>query len=220
MRLRDSVQHVAQVTIGNALVSYERIRRGAAYSPFDKRLYSDPYPLAQNLSERDPVHRCWLMAGWVLTRYDAVLAQWNESRAELGSVTAQVEKARVRFERSSLLQSKRNWSGLIALTAKSIPDGCWLASLRTDPAVPGPPRLLVTHPTAVDGKTPAPPKPVVIEAPRRLRLTGYASRASEPHMFVANLKATSVFSNVELENMVSASVWNGTYFRYDLLCEW
>lgn len=153
-------------------------------------------------------------------RYDAVLAQWNESRAELGSITAKVEEARVRFERSSLLQSKRNWSGLIALIAKCIPDGCWLTSLRTDPAVPGPPRLLATHPTAVDGKNPAPPKPVVIEAPRSLRLTGYASRASEPHRIVANLKATSVFSNVELENMVSESVWNGTYFRYDLLCEW
>jgi Tfp pilus assembly protein PilN len=153
-------------------------------------------------------------------RYDAVLAQWKERRAELGSVTAQVAEARIRLERSSLLQSKRNWSGLIALTAKCIPDGCWLTSLRTDPAVPGPPRLLETRPTAVDGKTPAPPKPVVLEAPQSLRLTGYASRAAEPHLFVANLKATSVFSHVALENIVSESVRNGSYFRYDLLCEW
>ena len=80
MRLRDSVQHVAQVTIGNALVSYERIRRGAAYSPFDKRLYSDPYPLYQKLRERDPVHRSWLMGGWVLTRYEDVLDVFRDPR--------------------------------------------------------------------------------------------------------------------------------------------
>lgn len=152
--------------------------------------------------------------------YDTVLAQWSGSRAELKSLTAQVEEARVRFERSSLLQSKRNWSGLIALTAKCIPDGCWLTSLRTDPAVPGPPTPPVSRPTSVDGKTAASPEPLVIDAPRRLRLTGYASAAAEPHAFVANLKATSVFSSVVLESTIAEPVLNGSYFRFDLLCEW
>jgi Tfp pilus assembly protein PilN len=153
-------------------------------------------------------------------RYDTVLTQWNDRRTELGSIAEQVEEARVRYERSSLLQSKRNWSGLIALTAKCLPDGCWLTSLTTDPAVPGPPPPPVSRPVPVDGKKPEPPAPLVIDAPRKLRMTGYASAAAEPHAFVAQLKATSVFSRVVLENSVSESVLNGSYFRFDLLCEW
>jgi pimeloyl-[acyl-carrier protein] synthase len=62
------------------LLTRELISTGAAFDPFDKRYYSDPYSLYARLRERDPFHRSRLFDGWVLTRYDDITAVLKDAR--------------------------------------------------------------------------------------------------------------------------------------------
>ena len=80
MSLLDSVRYATQMTMGNAVVAYERMRTGVTYNPLDRRYGSDPYPLYRRLRERDPVHRTWLMSGWVLSRHADVLDVLHDPR--------------------------------------------------------------------------------------------------------------------------------------------
>lgn len=65
MRVREAFQRAAI----RVVLSYERLRTGSVYDPYDPRYLSDPYPLFAILRERDPVHRSSLVRGWVFTRY-------------------------------------------------------------------------------------------------------------------------------------------------------
>ncbi len=80
MSLLDSARYTAQMTAANAMLAYERMRTGVTYNPLDKRYDSDPYPLYDRLRQRDPVHRTWLMDGWVLSRYEDVLSILHDAR--------------------------------------------------------------------------------------------------------------------------------------------
>lgn len=154
------------------------------------------------------------------TRYDEKLAQLQELRIQVHDASRQATDARIRLERAANLRAKRNWSGMVALIARCLPEGCWLTSLRTDPAVPGSTAVSggsASLGSAKDGET---SKNVAIEAPRKLRIAGYAAAAAEPHAFVADLKAAGVFAQVELKHLMREAVLDGSYFRFDLVCEW
>jgi Tfp pilus assembly protein PilN len=142
-------------------------------------------------------------------------------RAELRTLTTQFQQASIQLERANALRAKRAWSEMLAMIGRCMPAGCWLTSIATDPAIPaktgdGPPRQT---PRKADSAAPQSPT-VVIEAPRMLRLAGYAADAAEPYEFVARLKETGVFSNVVAGQSRSEPALNGTYFRFDLTCEW
>ena len=49
----------------------EHARHGASYNPLSVQ---DPYPVYTRLRRHSPVHRSDILGGWVLTRYDDVLA--------------------------------------------------------------------------------------------------------------------------------------------------
>jgi cytochrome P450 len=53
---------------------------GAGFNPLDRRYRTNPYPLYAKLREKDPFHRSKLFDGWVLTRYDDIVAALRDSR--------------------------------------------------------------------------------------------------------------------------------------------
>lgn len=140
-------------------------------------------------------------------------------RANLRGVTTELIGARNHLDHATALRTKRAWSGMIALIDNSMPENCWLTSISTDPEAP---QALKrgTHRTSKksDGKNE--PEVVVIDAPRRLEIIGYAAKPSEPNEFVNQLNKTGVFSHVELKRSQREPMLDGTYYRFELFCEW
>jgi Tfp pilus assembly protein PilN len=139
-------------------------------------------------------------------------------RADLKSVSAQAAETLLRIERAKALRSKRAWSGMIAMIASCMPPQSWLTSIATDPATPP----AGTGRSQDRGKTEAEKgqQAVTIDAPRRLRISGYAPDAADPHEFVTKLKATELFTVVALEQSQREPVSDGWYIRFELVCEW
>jgi hypothetical protein len=50
------------------------------YNPLTPEIRANPYPLYRQLREQDPIHWSELMASWVLTRYDDVVAVLRDPR--------------------------------------------------------------------------------------------------------------------------------------------
>ena len=176
-------------------------------------------------------------------RSEQLQTQLASVRADLQTLNAQANQALVRLERAKALRSKRAWSAMFAMIGRAMPSGCWLTSVATDPATPkqgvvhrsSAPRARATggHPAlalgarisgAVSTRSPAdgsaPSAPLVIDAPRELKIAGYATDAAEPHQFITNLKAAGVFSRVALERTHREPALGGSYFRFELVCEW
>jgi cytochrome P450 len=80
MAWRDRVRGLLARGIGRGLIGWEKLRSGAAYDPFDRRLRTDPHPLLRQLRERDPAHRSRLFGGFVFTRYDDVYSILTDRR--------------------------------------------------------------------------------------------------------------------------------------------
>lgn len=154
-----------------------------------------------------------------------VQAGLEELRKDLRVTSAQAKRARLRLERAIALRAKRAWSGMVALIAEQMPKDCWLVSLATDPTTPsasptlsrvrGTPPIRNGQRTSGSG-----PDTLVIDAPRKLDLVGYAPQAAQPHQFVTALKRTGVFTRVSLERSQREPVLDGSYFRFELSCEW
>ena len=144
----------------------------------------------------------------------------TRARADLQTITAELMSARNNLEHATALRTKRAWSGMIALIARTMPENCWLTSIATDPDKP-------TAGRRNSRKKPAKKKPagkeqevVVIDAPRRLKITGYAREASEPNEFVDRLNHSGAFRLVELERSQREPILDGSYYRFQLYCEW
>ena len=145
--------------------------------------------------------------------------QLADLRRDVRSISARAEQAQLQIKRAEALRSKRSWSALIALIGQCTSDGSWLTSIATDP------------PTAPHGGSRTSARPgsneksggstsIVIEAPRRLRISGYATDAVEPLTFVTNLKSAGVFRDVILESTRREPVLDGSYFRFSVVCDW
>lgn len=146
-------------------------------------------------------------------------AQLAGLRRDVRSISAKAERVQLQIDRAEALRSKRSWSALISLIGQCMPDGSWSTSIATDP------------PTAPHGGSRSSARPghkgdsggpttVVIEAPRRLRISGYATDAVEPLAFVTNLKSAGVFRDVSLESSRREPVLDGSYFRFSVVCDW
>ena len=145
------------------------------------------------------------------------------ARAELKTATAAANDSFLRIERAKALRTKRAWSDMLALVGSCLPKDCWLTSIATDPNVPpaAPPARKTPPPSVIPG-TPTPEKPevVIIDAPRKLRMTGEATDATQPLSFVTSLKESQVFKEVTLERSLRENTEDDSNFRFELICEW
>lgn len=143
----------------------------------------------------------------------------TRARADLQMITAELMSVRNNLEHATALRTKRAWSGMIALIAGSMPENCWLTSIATDPERPlaGKPGRRKPAKKKNSGKE---PEVVIIDAPRRLKIVGYAQKASEPNEFVERLNHTGVFHLVELKQSQREPILDGSYYRFKLYCEW
>jgi Tfp pilus assembly protein PilN len=145
------------------------------------------------------------------------------ARVELKTVTAAANDSFLRIERAKALRTKRAWSDMLALIGSCLPKDCWLTSIATDPDVPpAAPVARKTPPPSATPGTPAPEKPavVIIDAPRKLRMTGEATDATQPLFFVTRLKESQVFREVTLERSLREKTEDESNFRFELICEW
>jgi len=141
------------------------------------------------------------------------------TRLGLRAQTTSANRLLQQLNRAKALRAKRAWSGMISLVGTCMPQGCWLTSIATDPGAPtgaaSKSRRSNDGDKEQDGGT-----TVTIEAPRKMRLAGYATDAAEPHRFVANLKDTEIFSRIALERSQREAKLDGYYFLFELVCEW
>jgi len=150
---------------------------------------------------------------------DRIQEQLNDRRSEVRRLAAAADEALVRLQRSDALRAKRNWSGMFQLFAECMPAACWLESVATDPDMPPASGGLVS-PARPAGADSAKTANIAIEAPRKVRLRGYALDAAEPLGFVAKLKQSGVFQSVTMERSVYESEGKPPRFRFELICEW
>lgn len=171
-------------------------------------------------------------AQWLQTRrldelratHQQIESDLAATRAELKSLAAEANELFLRLERAKALRAKRSWSGMFSLLAETLPAGCWLNSLATDPDVPPPQQAVakVLPPTAAapPAATAEKPTPVNIEAPRRLRILGQSVEASGPLAFVLQLKNAGVFRDVVLEHSQREVSDTEATFRFEVVCTW
>lgn len=57
-------------------------------------------------------------------------------RQQLATLTVEADRSLLQLERAKALRSKRAWSAMFATIARSMPEGCWLTSIATDPSSP------------------------------------------------------------------------------------
>ncbi len=144
--------------------------------------------------------------------------QLESVRADLQAVTQEAENVLSRITRAEALKSKRAWSSIFALVSSCMPSDAWLTSLATDPSRPSLRRDHSIAPKPKEGDEE--PQAIMIDAPRKLRIFGYAVEAGHPHEFVTNLKRTDAFTRVTLARTQREPVFDGSYFRFELVCEW
>jgi hypothetical protein len=167
---------------------------------------------------------------------DRLRQELGSTRLQLRTTSAEATTVFLEVERANALRSKRAWSGMFALIASCMPADCWLASVATDPDAPAggaPPRPVVAV-IPNPGINAGAPKEggkreiVAIEAPRRLRMIGYAENDTQPLAFVTNLKESHVFRSVLLERAVRtpdvaagpSGPSGGTVYQFEVVCEW
>ncbi len=149
------------------------------------------------------------------------------SRSQLRATSAEATRVFLEVERARALRSKRAWSSMFALIASCMPSECWLVSVATDPETPGggvaPQRPAAPPKAAGDEK-----ETVTIEAPRKLRILGYALSDTQPLAMVTNLKESNVFESVLLERALRApdvapgesAKPDGALYQFEIVCEW
>ncbi len=154
---------------------------------------------------------------------DRLFQELEVARTKLRAATSESTSTYLEIERANALRSKRSWSGIFALIASCMPDDCWLASVATDPETP----LASARP--MEAPAPSTPdavkKTVAIEAPRKLRLVGFANSDTQPLAFVTRLKESGVFQGVLLERSLrapdaSSDQADQTVYQFEIVCEW
>lgn len=147
-------------------------------------------------------------------------AELSGLREEVKSLSIESEEVFLQIERAKALRSKRAWSAMLNLIAQAMPANSWLTSVETDPPVPPPNAPTVAEKLPKDATSPTGPQTITIEAPRRLRITGYAVDSAEPLSFVTELNRSGIFQRVSLEKSLREPVEHDSFFRFELVCEW
>jgi pimeloyl-[acyl-carrier protein] synthase len=79
MTLRTRIDDLIWTARSLAQVAVERIETGIVFNPLAKGFREDPYPFYRRLRETDPFHRSRPADGYVLSRYDDVIAVLRDS---------------------------------------------------------------------------------------------------------------------------------------------
>lgn len=154
-------------------------------------------------------------------RFGELHGERETLRAELAEIGAASREIYLQIERAKALRSKRSWSGMLQLLEMTMPEGCWLIDLATDPASPSGQPSRRSNPVVSAGAIAEKDNAtIVIEAPRAVRLAGFATEVTDPLAFVSNLKDTGVFVHVDLERLVRELVGKRYYFRFEIVCTW
>ena len=151
----------------------------------------------------------------------AVRTQLTEANREQTALASEIERARA-------LRSKRSWSGLFALLGQCLPRDAWLTAVATDPATPpaqkaqaGSLHQTVLNLAGLKGKPePAGPSIITIEAPRKLRLEGYTGDYQELYAFIALLKQTGAFAEVQQGWARTEQVDRRSVVSFEVICTW
>jgi Tfp pilus assembly protein PilN len=172
-------------------------------------------PLAIDWFQRTEIRR-------LQARSSRLRGEAERTRGELRSATEEVSRLRLQLQRADAVRNKRPWSGILGLLNGTLPVGCWLTSVGTDPAAgPSTVQAAAAPTPSAGGRMPEEKKGIaVMDAPRKLKLSGYAADASLPHAFVKNLKGSSLFAHVNLQKTAREAVGDGQYYRFDVECEW
>jgi len=159
----------------------------------------------------------------LITHQREVAQNLSRERQELETTKQEAKRVQIQLERARALQTKRSWSGIYGFLARTLPEGSWLTSVKTEPAQPLPGERKVQW-KEKDGneqkEAKAGPPTVTIEAPRKLVVTGYTPHAGDPHRFVTALKEEKVFPRVSLVKTSMERAHTGTFFAFELVCEW
>jgi len=146
-----------------------------------------------------------------------ILITLKTVRQTLQSLSKTLVASDLKLNRAKVLRSKRSWSGMMSMIATALPTRCWLILIATDPPIPaGASRRAVT----VSSMDSAKDETITIDVPRKLKLIGYAVDASEPMIFVSNLKAYGIFTSVKLIRSYLEPIEDDKYYRFELICEW
>ena len=152
-------------------------------------------------------------------------ASLEEQHREMLALTLQSSELRGQIERASALRAKRSWSALIAMIGRVAPREVWLTSLATDPTKPGAGALSGRLLGQRAARRENAPSRMVIEAPRRLVLAGYAQNQEALYELMGELKNTGVFVDVALRSSAQEKMMGGRkldfdLYRFELTCEW
>ena len=149
-------------------------------------------------------------------------------RGQLSATAQTVLDLDAELARAHALRTKRSWSGLLALLSACLPQEVWLTSVATDPPQPkasGAPsprsRVKTGDPGAgAQDSGPATRTVVVLEAPTKLRLDGFALNHERLYDLMSGLKESGSFSVVKLVSAGVEPVLQGRAVRFVLSCEW
>ncbi len=79
MTLRTRIDDLLWTARSLALVAVERVETGIVFNPMAAGFREDPYPFYRKLRETDPFHKTRAADGYVLSRYDDVIAVLRDS---------------------------------------------------------------------------------------------------------------------------------------------
>ena len=151
--------------------------------------------------------------------------QLQDLRKDVQTTTTAAHEASLQLERANALRAKRSWSAMLGLVARSMPASCWLNTLATDPDAPSASASAQPSspapnagPNAIAVK-PLARKVVAVEAPRKLRLIGYAINATDPLTFVTRLREQKAFDRIALERTMRGPGPDDP-FQFEIVCEW
>ena len=146
----------------------------------------------------------------------------KNTRSMLGvdweSLKIEVQKTQAQIESADALRAKRAWSAMLSLIARAVPPNVWLTSVATDPTQP-PKHSARPAPAAMQAAG-QDASSITIDAPGKINIRGYAPRNEDPITLVSGLKATGAFHSVVLKRSFLEPVDDGSYFRFDIVCEW
>ncbi len=169
-------------------------------------------------------HRQQGRIGALSKRLEQLRANVTHVRAELQQTTAEVVEIKSRLDRARAIRRKRAWTGLLETVASVLPATCWLSSFATVPERPNA-RAVRVEPRRPAVGAAAPEKvqqakTVTLDAPRELKLSGFALDAAEPQRIVARLKKTGLFRQVTLEDVERGRGRMEDVFRFSVRCTW
>ncbi len=179
-----------------------------------------------------------LMEGRQQAGFERLKLRASDTKAKLSVVRGQVATTAqavadldTELARARALRTKRSWSALLRLVGACLPEEVWLTSIATDPPQPSASgHVQVSRKGGEKSRKggaqnqgagdAAASGVVVLEAPTRIRLEGFALGHEVLYDLISGLKGSGSFSEVRLLRAGMEPVLQGHAVRFVLICEW